>query len=88
MIQIIIDLYYFSKGHKVTEKVIYYRVYTFLEKQNAFYNCQFGFRKNHSTSLALVNAIDIVHQSRDNKKMTIGIFRDLIKAFDLVKHNI
>ena len=69
MIQIIIIL-----------KVIYNRVYTLLEKQNPFHNSQFGFRKNHSTSLTL--------QSIENKEMTIGILLDLTKAFDLVKHDI
>ncbi|ELU02324.1 hypothetical protein CAPTEDRAFT_31142, partial [Capitella teleta] len=38
---------------KVYERVVYNRVISFLERSNSLSPLQFGFRKNHSTSLAL-----------------------------------
>ena len=37
---------------KVLEKIMHRRVTSFLTQQNLFFKFQFGFRKNHSTSLA------------------------------------
>ena len=46
---------------------------------------QFGFRKNHSTSLALINVID---KHLDNHQKISGIYLDLQKAFDTIDHEI
>ena len=45
---------------------------------------QYGFKKNHSTALALIHLYDAI----DNGKYTIGVFTDLSKAFDIVNHEI
>ena len=42
---------------KVLEKIIYNRMYDFLDENNVLNNCQYGFRKNHSTEHALHDAI-------------------------------
>ena len=39
---------------KLIEKLMYKRVYSFLEQQNCFYNVQFGFRLGLSTNNALM----------------------------------
>ena len=49
---------------------------------------QYGFRRNHSTSLALVNLYDIISLALDRKEFAAGVFVDLSKAFDTVSHNI
>lgn len=49
---------------------------------------QFGFRKNMSTSDAIYEFIDNLLTSLDNTTQVKGIFADLNKAFDLVKHDI
>ena len=49
---------------------------------------QYGFRRNHSTSLALVNLYDIISLALDRKEFAAGVFADLSKAFDTVSHNI
>ena len=49
---------------------------------------QYGFRKKLSTELALVDMSDNIARSLDNKKLTIGIFVDLSKAFDTLNHEI
>ena len=42
-----------SNISKLLEKVIYNRLYSFLEKQNFFHKYQFGFRKSNSTTYAI-----------------------------------
>ena len=43
-----------SNTEKMLEKLMYKRLYTFLNK-NDIYNLQFGFRQQYSTSHALIN---------------------------------
>lgn len=73
---------------KLLEKLMYKRVYTFLTENNILYPYQFGFRKNHSTSLALIDVIDNIYSCLDNNETVVGIYVDLQKAFDTVDHNI
>jgi retron-type reverse transcriptase len=49
---------------------------------------QYGFRKNHSTSLALINLYDKISTGFDASEHTVGVFLDLSKAFDTVDHEI
>ena len=41
-----------------------------------------------STSLALLEMTEEITNTIDNKKAPIGVFIDLIKAFDTVNHNL
>ena len=49
---------------------------------------QYGFGKNHSTSLALVDLYDKISLAIDQKEFAVGVFLDLSKAFDTLDHNI
>ena len=60
----------------------------FLNKYNILSINQFGFRKNHSTSLALIHLYDKISTAIDNREYTVGIFLDLSKSFDTVNHEI
>ena len=73
---------------KITEKVMYERLYKFLEKHETLYNLQFGFRASHSINHALVSLTEAIKNSLDNRKFGCGIFIDLQKAFDTVNHTI
>ena len=64
------------------------KLYNFLGEHNILFNNQFGFRKNNSTSLALIKITEKIKESIDNKKYGCGIFIDLRKAFDTVNHSI
>ena len=74
--------------NKLLEKIVYKRVYNFFEKNNILHKFQFGFRKNHSTSLALLDVIDSCYKNLDVNNIVVGIFCDLQKAFDTVNHSI
>ena len=51
----ILVLPYFSK---IFEKVMFTYVIEFLDENNIIYQYQFGFRKNHSTSHAIITLIE------------------------------
>ena len=69
---------------KIIEKIMHKKLYNFLGEHNILFNNQFGFRKNNSTSLALIKITEKIKESIDNKKYGCGIFIDLWKAFDTV----
>ena len=64
------------------------RVTSFLTEQNFFFKLQFGFRKNHSTSLANTLLTEYIVEAFENRKKVLGVFLDLSKAFDTIDHNI
>ena len=67
---------------------MYRRLTRFLIYQTFFYDLQFGFRKNYSTSDAITFMIDKISKAFDKKEMTLVIFLDLSKAFDSINHSI
>ena len=60
----------------------------FFEKNNILYNYQFGFRKNHSTSMALLEFVDECYVNLDKNNIILGIYFNFQKAFDTVNHDI
>ena len=64
------------------------RVMQYLEKENIICSKQFGFRAGYSTSNAIVEMVDKVVHSLDNKLYTVAVFLDLRKAFDTVNRDI
>ena len=73
---------------KIFEKLMYKRLYSFLEVHNILYSLQFGFQKNHSIDHALVSLTESVKNTLDNKRLGCGIFIDLQRAFDTDNHKI
>ena len=73
-----------SNVEKVLEKLMYKRLYTFLNSNNIIYNLQFGFRQQYSTSHALVNITENIGKALDDGYIGCGVFVGLQKAFDTV----
>ena len=60
----------------------------YLDVNNILHQSQFGFRAKLSTSMALLELVDEISRSIDDKKYTVGVFLDLAKAFHTVNHQI
>lgn len=73
---------------KILEKIMYKRLSSYLELNKFLTDKQYGFRENHSTYMALIELIDKISDELDNKKISLGIFIDLSKAFDTINHEI
>ena len=48
---------------KILEKLMYKRLYTFLDNKNIIYDLQFGFRQQYSTSHALINITENIRKT-------------------------
>ena len=85
----ITDLYqcyrFFSK---LLEKVVYNRILKHLDKHGILFKNQYGFRKGHSTSFALLHLFEKISSAIDRREHTVGVFLDLSKAFDTVNFDI
>ena len=75
----------FNKGF---EKLMHTRLTSFLKKHNIIFENRFGFQKNKSTSLTVLDLYKGLINAIENKKLSCCIFLDLAKAFDIVDHNI
>ena len=73
---------------KLLEKLMYSRLYSHLQSNDVLYKYQFGFRANHSTSLALIEVIDNIYEQLDASSSVCGVYLDLQKAFDSVSHDV
>ena len=73
---------------KILERLVYTRTLIFLNKCNILSDSQFGFRKKHTTTHAILTFIDKVAHAIDDAFHTIGVFLDFSKAFDTIDHDI
>ena len=76
---------------KILERLVYKRLYYFLLNHvhnNILIPNQFGFRKGHSTDLAIIQLCDKIFEYFINREHIIGVFMDLSKAFDTIDHSI
>ena len=61
---------------------------SYIEKQKILNDCQFGFRKGHSTEQAIIEITDNLECAIKNNLYSCGVFLDFAKAFDTVDHSI
>jgi hypothetical protein len=77
-----------SSFSQIFEKLVQKQLISYVEKHEILTQCQFGFRKNHSTEQAIAEIADNFRKSIDNNLFTCGVFLDFAKAFDTVNHTI
>ena len=77
-----------SNIDKILERIMYNRLYKFLETNNLIYSLQFEFRQKHSTSHALIHLTDKIREQLDKENFACGVFVNFQKAFDTVDHQI
>ena len=73
---------------KILESAKHCRLMDYLTKHSILNNHQYGFRKKHSTFMAILALANKIFDSFEKNELTIGIFIDLKKAFDTVNHSI
>ena len=73
---------------KVLEKIMYKRVYNYLNSNNLIYSSQHSFRNKDSCESAVGELIGNVCKGHEKGKHTLAVFLDLSKVFDTLSHNI
>lgn len=73
---------------KVFEKIMLNQLVSYFDFNNILHSCQFGFTKNKSTTDAGIALMKHILDAWEQSCDTIGVFCDLSKAFDCVRHDI
>jgi len=68
--------------------VLHTRLIEYFTKNNLLSRQQYGFRNNHSTSLAITDLYENLLQNLDKKLISCAVFLDLRKSFDSVNNSI
>ena len=71
---------------KIFEKVVHKQLSDYLLLNNILNPNQFGFRKNRSTTDAIIDMTQYIYDNLDCGETVISLFLDLSKAFDTVNH--
>ena len=59
----------------------------YINSNGILYDKQFGFRKGHSASRAIITLVEKVSKALDTGKILVGVYLDIRKAFDCVLHS-
>ena len=73
---------------KIFEKLMKYRLTSFLEKIKFFSKFQFGFLKDRSTEEAVAATHIFINDALDDDCLAATLFFDIKKAFDTLNHEI
>ena len=71
---------------KICERIVFRKLYLFLESTGFSYCFQSGFRLGDSTVMQLVYIVHIIHEALDRGNEVRAIFLDISKALDKVWH--
>ena len=72
---------------KLLEHIIFHHIMSHLDNYNILVDYQHGFRKGRSCETQLINAIEDLACSLNNRNQTDMLILDFSKAFDTVAHN-
>ena len=73
---------------KILEKIIYKRVYNYLDKNNILYESQYGFCNKRSCEQAITELLGHILQAKESYHLSASIFLDLSKAFNTLNHDV
>ena len=73
---------------KLLEKIIYSRIYNFLDQTNQLFQSQYGFRTNHGCDHAVSELLSEIVKNLECNRPTTCIYLDLSKAFDTLLHEV
>ena len=59
---------------KFLDRIVYNRLLNYIDKNKILWDSQYGFRKKHSTSLALIDIYDKISSAIDRREFAVGIF--------------
>ena len=72
---------------KVLEKIVYTRVYTFLNTNNQLYKSQYGFCSKRSCEDAISELVSSILKGKEKGEHTVSVFLDLSKAFNTLEYS-
>jgi hypothetical protein len=75
-----------STLNKIFEKILYKRIFGFLNSVDFFMKTQFGFRPKCSPSTAILEIRNFINSRLNESEYVAGEFLDLQKAFDTINH--
>ena len=73
---------------KTIEHLVNSQLTQYLDDKGVISKCQYGFRKDHSTTYLMLDLFDRIYSSKSKNNRPGIIFLDIKKAFDTVNHNI
>ena len=73
---------------KILEKIVALKLTEYLNANNLLYKHQYGFQKKKSTVQPIIHLLNEIVNNSNEKKVSIGVFCDLKKAFDCCSHRI
>jgi len=77
-----------SVFNRILEKLMCKQLLRHINEHKILNDNQFGFRKNHSTTQAILSITNSIQNAIEENEFSCGIFLDLKKAFDCVNHEI
>ena len=73
---------------KIFERAATNQIVEFLEKNGLLYSSQHAYRKQHSTTTALIETTNFIYSQLDKKNYVGLVATDLSKAFDTLSHDL
>ena len=73
---------------QILEKIITVQLVQYFVVNYFFTECQFRYRQGVSTIYAVLRIVNFIYDSFDERKIVIGVFSDLSKAFDTLNWSI